>query len=176
MAEAQGDSVVEWLPDSALHVLQVARHYSPVLKLLSLGVDVIQNIRRWWKGEISGKRCVKNIIDSGVGVTVELACDLVGHASGYVTAGSTIGRVAGHRARSLSDRLTQWLFGLPKSEALENAYNFLHLKVSASNSEINSAYRKLALQYHPDKVTGNRDKWLQLQYYIAIIRESRGQY
>jgi len=177
-------ALVKWTKDA----LQVARPFMPLLKLgwatLSLGWDVIQNLRRWWKGEISGKRCVKNIIDCSVGITTGFVAGAVGSSAGTLVGGPVgsflgglgIGIKASNAARSLSDRLTRWIFGLPKSEALENAYRFLHLKASASNYEINSAYRKLALQYHPDKVTGNRDKWLQLQYYIAIIREAKEEY
>ena len=34
-----------------------------------LGYDVISNMHRWWMGEISGRRCAKNIFDS-LGTTV----------------------------------------------------------------------------------------------------------
>ena len=157
-----------------------------------LTFEICQNIRRWWKGEIEGTRCVKNIIDCGVSVAAGLAGDVGGEIAGAMMgfalagpigagAGALMGGVAGGvassvAARTLSDRLTQWFFGLPKSESLENAYRFFGLQASASNSDINSAYRQLALQYHPDKPTGDRDKWTKLQYHLAIIREARGEY
>jgi len=157
-----------------------------------LSYEIYTNIRRWWKGEIKGKRCVKNIVDCGVSVAAGLAGgvggEVVGAMAGFfiagpvgAAAGTLIGGVGGGvaasmGARTLSDRLTQWIFGLPKSESLENAYRFFGLKASASNSDINSAYRRLALQYHPDKPTGDRDMWTKLQYHLAIIREARGEY
>jgi len=154
-----------------------------------LAFEVINNIRQWWKGEISGIRCAKNIIDCGVSVAAGIVCGVSGEIVGAMVgtvfgpvgaaAGALIGGVCGGFAASmgaqaLSDKLTQWFFDIPKSEALENAYNFLGLKASASNSDINSAYRQLALQYHPDK-GGDRDNWTKLQYSIQIIREARGE-
>ena len=38
------------------------------LAALQLGWEAIQNLRRWWKGEISGKRCAKNIVDSSFSI------------------------------------------------------------------------------------------------------------
>ena len=156
-----------------------------------LAFDVIYNIRRWWRGEISGKRCAKNIVDCGASVAAGLAGGVGGKVAGAmvggavfgpvgVAAGALIGAVYGCVAASicaqaLSDQLTQWFFDIPRSEALENAYRFLGLPASASNSEINTAYRRMALQYHPDK-GGDRDKWTKLQYHLAIIREARGEY
>ena len=70
--------------------------------------------------------------------------------------------------------LMQWIFGLPKTEALEKAYKFLGVSQKASNSEINSRYRKLSLKYHPDK-GGNGDDWTRLLYSLAVIREARGE-
>ena len=96
----------------------------------------------------------------------------VGGFAGMLLGGVVGGVAVSIGARSLSDRLTQWFFGLPKSETLENAYRFFELQASVSNSEINSAYRRLALKYQPDK-GGDRDKWTQLLYYLAIIREAR---
>jgi len=34
------------------------------LAVIHLSWTAITNLRRWWKGEISGKRCVKNVMDS----------------------------------------------------------------------------------------------------------------
>ena len=171
--------------------LTQARNAQPVVKVALVAVylanDIILNIRRWWKGEITGKRCVKNIIDNGVGVAAGFGGAYVGEligaslgglagpvgaAAGFI-AGATIGGVsATFGAKHLCDRLTQWLFDLPQSEALENAYNFLKISPEASNSETNSRYRQLSLKYHPDK-GGDRDDWTRLQYSMAIIREDR---
>ncbi|XP_072021757.1 uncharacterized protein [Amphiura filiformis] len=155
-----------------------------------LAYDVIKNIRRWWRGEISGKRCLKNIIDCGVGVAAGLAGgvggEMIGAAVGSLAgplgtvvggiAGAVVGGIGASRAgKSLSDRLTQRVFGLPKNEALDKAYKeVLFLRPNASNSEINSRYRQLCLIYHPDR-EGDEHKWTQLQYAMAVIREARGE-
>jgi len=171
--------------------LQVVRPILPLVNVAliatTLAFDVIRNIRRWLNGEISGKRCLKNVIDCLVGVGAGVGGGFLGCAIGAIAAGPVgapigaliggvgLGTLASVGAHTLSDRLTQWIFGLPQSEALENSYRFLGLQTSASNSEINTAYRKLALKYHPDRATGNRDKWTQLQMHLEVIREKRGE-
>ena len=72
----------------------------------------------------------------------------------------------------LIDLLTQKIFGLPQDEAVENAYRFLGLKLTATNMQINTAYRKLAFKYHPDK-GGDQEKFLLLHQHIEIIRVHR---
>lgn len=75
----------------------------------------------------------------------------IGAFIGSIVGGVVVGVVASQLAAALSDWLTRKIFDLPKSVALENAYNFLGLHRSATNSDINSRYRKLALQWHSDK-------------------------
>ena len=158
-----------------------------------LAADIIINIRRWWKGEITGVRCVKNILDNGVSVAAGIAGGIGGEIGGAAVGGAiggpvgaavgaVVGAVAGsisasYTAHVLSDKLTQWIFGLPQSEALENAYKFLGVKCRASNADINRAYHRLALLYHPDKVGNTQaDSWTRLQYSMAVIREARREY
>ena len=86
------------------------------------------------------------------------------------------GWLAGAGANVIIDRLTQTIFGIPQSEALENAYNYLGVEMSASNSDINTAFHRMCLQYHPDRPTGNNDEFIVLQCHMAVIRQSRGMY
>lgn len=63
---------------------------TPIMVALSsvyLAVDAIKNINRWWKGEITGVRCVKNIIDTAAG--------LAGGAGGGLGAAALVGYVGG---------------------------------------------------------------------------------
>ena len=39
-----------------------------ILVVAQLGWAVFKNMRQWWRGEISGKRCSKNIIDSSASI------------------------------------------------------------------------------------------------------------
>lgn len=111
-------------------------------------------------------------------IGAKVAGALIGGAIGgplgmlFVVYGGTVfGYMCGFKtARCISE----WIFGLPKQEALAKAYEFLELSSSASNSDINSRYRYLALKYHPDK-GGDRDMWTKLQYCVAVIREARGE-
>jgi hypothetical protein len=164
-------------------LLQVMR--SPALKMVSVGllavyltIEAWNNLKLWWRGEISGKRCAKSIIDSLAGVAGGIGGAAMGTLIFPVVGtviGAVVGGVAGTAITScLSDWLTQKIFDLPKSVALENAYRFLGLQYGASNNEINSSFRRLALRYHPDK-GGNYDDWHKLQYSMAIIKLSKGE-
>lgn len=113
---------------------------------------------RWWNGEISGKRCAKNCIDAAFTITVGAAGGLGGGLFGALVgpvgffAGGIIGGyISSKAAETMVDWLTQKIFSLPKDEATEKAYNYLGVKMSASNDEVNFAFRKLCLEHHPDK-------------------------
>lgn len=71
-----------------------------------------------------------------------------------------------------SEFLTQKLFGIPKEEALENAYNYLGVKCNGTNDVVNTAFRKLCRKHHPDK-GGNVKEFYVLQQHMQIIKESR---
>ncbi len=115
--------------------------------------EAFLSIRRWWNGEISGKRCVKNVTDVGVGIGTGVA---VGVASSFLTpfgifVGIAAGSLAAKLSKAVSDRLFEKFFGLPRSEALENAFKVLNLSCNSSNEEIARRYRKLCLKHHPDR-------------------------
>ncbi|CAF1587942.1 unnamed protein product [Didymodactylos carnosus] len=89
--------------------------------------------------------------------------------------GGTIGGFVGSvGTSSLSQGLTEYLFDLPQSVALENAYKFLNLSPSCSNDEINRSCRTLALRFHSDK-DGKTEDFQKLQISVAIIKEAREQ-
>ncbi len=48
-------------------------------------------------------------------------------------------------------------------------YEILSIEKNASNEEITKAYRKLAKIYHPDKKTGNTEKFQQINYAYSIL-------
>ena len=145
-----------------------------------LATCVVNNIRRWCKGDISGKRCVKNIIDTGVstalGLAVTAASTVALGATGALVVGAVSGAVIGSYIRrgvyKLSDKLTTWIFGLPKDEALENAYRFMGISHRASDEEVKTRYKRLALMYHPDK-GGDIDKWTRPQLSIESFQNNR---
>ena len=145
---------------------------------LQIGYEAILNLYKWWNGEISGKRCAKNIVDASM-VTVGSMGGATGGALlgtylfpglgtyiGYVT-GSYLGKTA---TECLSDRLTTLLFDLPKDVAVERAYTYFGLHHTASNEEVNQVYRLLVLKYHPDKKGGSVEKFLELQAHMAVIK------
>lgn len=148
----------------------------------NLTFEAWNNLKLWWRGEISGKSCAKTIIDSLAGIAGGYGGGIAGAAVGTLifpgvgtVIGGAVGGVAGTTITScLSDLLTQQIFDLPKTVALEKAYRFLGLQNGASNNEINSSFRRLALRYHPDK-GGNREDWCKLQSYMGIMKVSKGE-
>ncbi|CAF3363750.1 unnamed protein product [Rotaria socialis] len=150
---------------------------------VQLSWEALKSIRSWWQGEITGKRCAKQIVDASAGILGGYAGGAAGMAlgtailPGYGTlCGAVVGGFAGSvGASALMQWLTEYFFDVPKSVSVENAYNFLTLPLSCSNDEINRRYRTLALQYHPDK-GGNAADFHKLQISVAIIKQARGQY
>ena len=148
---------------------------------IRLCCEAYAEIQRWWKGEISGKRCVKNLSDTaltigggvagGWGAAALLSFFTVSFPG--ICLGSVFaGWAASVSMESISDILTRWVFGLPKEEALENAYRHLGVPVTATDAEVNRAFRKLCLKKHPDK-GGSIEEFLALQVQMEIIRDKR---
>ena len=129
-------------------------------------------INAWRKGEISGEECIKEVMRASF---VEVVGQ-VGGAVGYRFAGdwgrSIVKRISKKVAQYIVDYLTQWLFGRPPNEGLENAYHFLGVEVTASKKKINIAYRKLALKHDPGR-GGKAEDFYILQVSMEIIIEDR---
>lgn len=166
-------------PNSELLAICGARAPLPTS---TLTFEAVSYIRSWWKGDVSGKRCAKSIVDSIGSVAGGLAGGELGAlAIGAITggpiglvAGALIGGIfAGWIGHSLSDRLSQEFFDVPKDIAVENAYNFIGVHHAAPNDLVNHAYRKLSLKYHPDKPGGSHEKFLILQMHLEVIRNAR---
>jgi hypothetical protein len=155
--------------------------------VVHLGFATLQNIYRWYNGEICGKRAAKNIIDSCAGMACGIGGAELGAAVGSLVGpvGTIVGCVIGGTAGGLigdklMDILTQHLFDLPPNVALDHAYTYLGVTKSSSVAEINAAYRALCLQHHPDK-NENCDKeaaaqaFHKLQAYMATIKIAHGE-
>uniref|UniRef100_A0A914UMB9 J domain-containing protein n=1 Tax=Plectus sambesii TaxID=2011161 RepID=A0A914UMB9_9BILA len=151
------------------------------LAAVYLSYEAMRNIHRWWKGEISGRRVAKNIIDSCGTVAAGAGGAMAGAAAGsfFGPVGTVVGGVIGSVVGSagggvLIDTLTQELFDIPKDEALERAYNCLGVVSRTTDREINRAFRALSLKYHPDK-GGSQQSFLMLQTCMGIIKVARGE-
>eukprot|EP00111_Clytia_hemisphaerica_P022667 TCONS_00066707-protein len=151
------------------------------LAAVYLTIDAILNIRKWWLGEISGKRCAKSIIDTAGAVTGAIGGGAGGAALGSFAgpigafAGSLIGSLLGNFvALSLIEKLTEFLFDLPRDVAVEKSYDYLGVTRSSSNNDVNRAFRNLCLKHHPDK-GGDVSEFITLQSHMAIIKQARGE-
>jgi hypothetical protein len=140
------------------------------------GYDIFQNYRRQNSGEISGIRFFKNISDSfaeiGFGVAGGFGGEVFGSsfASGIGTLAGGLGGGAASAflIGTLTDRITQWIFNLPKDEALENAFRELKLPCNASNNEININFVCLAHRNPPPSAD-----WVKRIEAINVIRRSK---
>ncbi|XP_057316095.1 uncharacterized protein LOC130657148 [Hydractinia symbiolongicarpus] len=112
-------------------------------------VCILYNILRRFFSTISSKRCAKIIMAECLGNAGRfggemLAVWLLPTAGSAACVGSAVCALIGLlAARNLSGRFTQYIFDIPKDEALENAYNFIAAKPTASNNEIKSVFRML---------------------------------
>ena len=176
------------LRQSASNALSLTRGASGklvgvTLAAVYLSYEIYKDICRWWKGEISGVRCVKNVIDGTASMAAGVGGGFAGAAIGTALipgVGTVIGGIVGGITAAsvmsaLSDWVTQKIFNLPKEEALENAYRFLGLSYGASNDQINAAFKRLVLKYHPDK-GGSYEDWHKLQVSMAVIKASKGEF
>ncbi len=177
----KGSKITEVTSETLMLAHTVKSEEFGVIITVQLSIEAIKSINSWWIGEISGKRCTKQIIDSSASIFGGYAGAAAGSAIGTMIApgyGTVIGAFAGGAAGSFtasafSEWLTAYLFGLPKHVAVENAYRFLDLSPSCSNVELKTQYRTLALRYHPDK-SGNPENFHKLQVSTAIIKQARG--
>lgn len=149
---------------------------------LRLTNEAIKNLKLWWEGKISGKRCAINILDASAPVVAGYWGGVGGAAIGGLAGpgGAVIGGAIGTivsavTAGAVADWLTKTIFNLPKDVAIEKAYYYFGLSQSASNQDINEVYRRLCLQHHPDKRGGSAEKFLELQSNMGIIKMHRGE-
>jgi hypothetical protein len=166
-------------------VLTNVAPWMPVIIVASNAGDAIQ---QYWNGKISGERAVTNILSAMGGAVGGVAMGYAGGAAGALVC-SPLGPVGAAVCSSAgvaisqyyfygvaSDITRQWLlkyFNLPPTEALEEAFKALGVDHKSSNNAINTAYYKLAKQYHPDKNGGNATKMEQLNVHMALICASR---
>ncbi|CAB4015074.1 Hypothetical predicted protein [Paramuricea clavata] len=148
-------------------------------QIANIGLGIYNNIQRWWNGEISGEQCIKNLLDllpRAAGVAGGYFGAVIGGAIGGPVGagiGAPVGALISYTGmKYLANWIKQKMFGIPKEDALENSYQHLGVKKSASNADINRAFRKLALKKHPDR-GGSQEDFLILQFHMVIIKQAR---
>ena len=103
---------------------KIEKYGGPVIEVIG---SIYFNVKKWWNAEITGKRCAKSIIDDGA-----KAGGAIGGAAGGAWIGSAIGgpigaAVGAATLNALCELLTEAIFDLPKTAALDDAYKFLGL-------------------------------------------------
>ena len=159
------------------------------LAAVMLTVDTIQHMKSWWKGEISGERCAKNVADSLVATAGAISGGMAGRTAARYwglgwfgdLAGGLVGAFIGRKmANEISDRFTPNIFYSSKEMALDNAYKFLGLKHGASNEQINCKYECLKEyleskeKYEPGKQDECKKQMHELELSMVIIKLSKG--
>lgn len=166
-------------------------------------IYTLSNFPQTFQDEIV-QLCAKNIIDSlakisggllsrgvakaaagssigiGIGmaiVAICVACALVNPI--IIVIGLVIGAVVvGVELATTATRLSNWLIQKistsSKDVDIENAHKILGLDCGASNEEINSNFRRLAVKYHPYK-GGSKEDWHKLQVSLAVIKMTKGE-
>ena len=166
-------------------------------------IYTLSNFPQTFQDEIV-QLCAKNIIDSlakisggllsrgvakaaagssiviGIGmaiVAICVACALVNPiiiVIGSVIAVVVVGVELATAATRLSNWLTQKISTSSKDFDIENAHKIIGLENGASNEEIISNFRRLAVKYHPDK-GGSKGDWHKLQVSLAVIKMTKGE-
>ncbi|PRP81909.1 hypothetical protein PROFUN_10617 [Planoprotostelium fungivorum] len=145
----------------------------------TLKLEAIKMIYEWYHGRADGRRCAAHIATSlstvAAGVVAGQAVVSLSHPLGPVSLilGVAAGYYASHYANSLTDKLTQRIFGLAPTAALDRAYEFMMLSPNCTNAEVNEQYRKIALLYHPDKEWGSAEHFILLNSHMELIRAAR---
>lgn len=57
--------------------------------------------------------------------------------------------------------------------AMKDYYEILGLQKGASKDEVKKAFRKLAAEYHPDKATGNEEKYKEITEAYAVLGDDK---
>ena len=141
--------------------------------------SAFSTIRRWWTGEIQGDRCVKNLLSSFGETLPSVGAALAGSVGSWfggwfgAKAAEPAGQFVGELGKDLVDMLSDYFIELPKDEALEKAYKTIGVPYTTSLEDIERAYKKLALKYHPDRPTGDTKKMAEITVAMELIRASK---
>uniref|UniRef100_A0AC34FSY7 J domain-containing protein n=1 Tax=Panagrolaimus sp. ES5 TaxID=591445 RepID=A0AC34FSY7_9BILA len=164
------------------HLSKYGKIVSITLAAIPIIYETLRSVYLWWKGEISGARAAQSVVNTTVSAIAGYGGAIGGAMLGGAIAGP-IGAVvggfaggigAGIAANAIITLITQELFDLPKSEALEKAYLYLNVHHRASDADVAAAYKKRSLIDHPDK-GGSSEAFCKLQACISIIRVARGE-
>ena len=147
---------------------------------VALAKEAIDIMRKWKHREISNRFAGKMIADVLLGVGGGACFGMVMGTmatSGKMTHVATgVGTLIGmYLMSSHFGWVTSKLFHVPTTLALEQAYRFLDVNHDSSNADINNAYRRKSLKWHPDKncTEEANQNWHKLQLSMSVIRMAR---
>eukprot|EP00927_Polykrikos_kofoidii_P079515 TRINITY_DN76294_c0_g1_i1.p1 TRINITY_DN76294_c0_g1~~TRINITY_DN76294_c0_g1_i1.p1 ORF type:complete len:766 (+),score=157.68 TRINITY_DN76294_c0_g1_i1:74-2371(+) len=145
-------------------------------------------IKLWQNGRITGAQCCRDVFGHAIetagavggAVLAGAAWATWGAMTGgwgwligaaVVAAGSLVGGAVGKK-------LQEWyydFFNESPEAGLRMAYRELGLNTTASVSDVKAAFKKLALQHHPDKPTGSHERFCQIRAAYATVLADKGE-
>lgn len=149
-------------------LLKITKNFSGTQYMLAITFTVTAyetyiHVNSWQNGKITGKRCAKLCVDLIVEVLAGIGGALAGSALGVlfgnpmvpIILGAVLGGVFGFTAHKIVDPITLYIFDLPESRVVENAFNFLEISHRSNWKQIDAACKArleiISLEKNPQK-------------------------
>lgn len=173
-------STIQTPPVLALNRSNWLMNGGAVLTVGFFGYECYGHIRQYWiqkidSYELAGK--LMTSLASAVGAAVGAwsgASIMVGAGPWGVGFGALVGALIGSEmAKKATRKLFVQFFGTSRERALRNAYSTLSLFENAFPTQIRKQYLKLARECHPDKASGNHERFVLVNCAYELIGASR---
>lgn len=143
-------------------------------------LQLLNAMRSWWNGQMSGRECIEKVVTGLSEILLTFGGGALGTAAGHiggpagVVAGSAAGLAIGEKLGTmLAKKLKKWFFNRDNEQALKMAYKVLGVEKSATDAQVETAYRGKCREFHPDKLKGQEKKFLKVQSAHSLILASR---
>jgi hypothetical protein len=179
-------------PQSAKKLLGVVnlKNLGGMVQGATLAYGVSSEVARWYNREITTSRMSTNVAATvgnaaggfggcklGSALATKIALSMGGVAAAPVAAavGCIFGGMVGSKfGDDMITAVMTSVFSISRSEAVENALRQFGVDECGDIHEVNKAYRRLSLQFHPDKnpeqTEENKKMWLSINVNLEVLR------